>query len=62
MEKALFPLTLSLSLGERETVIQSGRIILRAAFGLRPKPVLPLPEGEGWGEGEESVGIVPRPR
>jgi len=62
MERARFPLTLTLSLGEREGVIQSGRIIPRSAFGTRPKPELPLPKGEGGGEGEGSVGVVPRVR
>jgi len=62
MEKAPFPLTLALSLREREDVIQSGRIIPRAVFGLRLEPVRPLPEGEGWGEGEGNVGVVPRTR
>jgi hypothetical protein len=52
---ALFPLTPALSLRERGNRIQShdksGPFDL-ARTGRSP---LPLPEGEGWGEGERSV-------
>ena len=47
-----FPLTPTLSLGEREErhTLQGNRTVsaLDARFEIRP----PLPKGEGWGEGE----------
>src|SRR5439155_19187910 len=58
---ALFPLTLALSLGERENlgllVGESGTV--EDLLGL--SPILPLPAGEGWGEGEWGVGVAPGP-
>ena len=54
-----FPLTLTLSLGERE---QQGTLLLpTVAIGFvdRLPTMLPLPEGEGWGEGERDA---PQPR
>jgi len=47
-----FPLTPALSLRERENCRQSvGETNRRTKFESRP-PLLPLPRGEGWGEGE----------
>ena len=56
-----FPLALTLSLGERERQPVGACF---AHFGLpdsvagianRRRTILPLPRGEGWGEGEQSV-------
>jgi len=48
----LFPLTPALSLGERENRRQLVRRIGAPGFIERRNALLPLPEGEGWGEGE----------
>ena len=52
---AAFPLTPTLSLGERENRAQSldnaGRANLENALTY----ILPLPWGEGWGEGEQAT-------
>ena len=52
-----FPLTPALSLREREN--RSRRVGEFGALGLfeRRPAWLPLPEGEGWGEGEETVRL-----
>src|SRR6266404_1802338 len=54
---AQFPLTPALSLGERE----HRRLILRKSDALTSRQnlaaILPLPKGEGWGEGEGAVEI-----
>ena len=53
-----FPLTLALSLGERgqqSRVPVSPRVLLAnpaSGFAVGRKTILPLPKGEGWGEGE----------
>ncbi len=50
-----FPLTPALSLRERENIHQSvGETAAIEMFGDRI-PRLPLPKGEGWGEGEADV-------
>ena len=50
--RALLPLTLTLSLGERERASTSrGRSPGGEHWPARPG-ILPLPEGEGWGEGK----------
>src|SRR6266540_4035724 len=55
MSNARFPLTLTLSLGEREQQSQPGRKIKCAGSFAARRRILPLPKGEGWGEGEPSV-------
>ena len=52
---ALFPLTPTLSLGERETGRQRFRQAGTPRNVLRPASLLPLPEGEGGGEGEDDA-------
>jgi hypothetical protein len=56
------PLTLALSLGERE----QQRVVCNHAGSLRCvdrlATILPLPVGEGWGEGEAAAQSVARPR
>jgi hypothetical protein len=54
----LFLLTPSLSLRERGNQGQSLGTSWRASFTAALAAILPLPKGEGWGEGEETV----RPR
>ena len=53
-----FPLTLTLSLREREQPGSMCENSNRARYAGRLAPVLPLPEGEGWGEGEATVPVV----
>ena len=55
---ALFPLTPALSLGEWEQRRQFLDISPSAGLADSLASVLPLPEGEGWGEGEEHVRPV----
>ena len=50
-----FPLTPALSLRERETRTPSLEPVWRARFGNTLPTILPLPWGEGWGEGERSA-------
>src|SRR5262249_55895388 len=47
-----FPLTPALSLRDRERTLSAPN---DADLIQRSQMVLPLPEGEGWGEGERSV-------
>ena len=60
---ASFPLTLTLSLGEREQRAQcfgfSVAALANPASGIfmRRETILPLPKGEGRGEGEGSVAL-----
>jgi hypothetical protein len=60
-ERATFPLTLTLSLREREQPLNlfffsfDGRAEVRRGFALRREAILPLPGGEGWGEGERKT-------
>lgn len=54
------PLTPTLSLGERGLHHDVARIDRRSKVFKRRRPVLPLPRGEGWGEGEGRFRIVPR--
>src|SRR5437773_2406646 len=56
--QSLFPLTPALSLGEREDCRQPFERIVRPGFIPRWAMTLPLPKGEGRGEGEEAVGIL----
>ena len=62
----LFPLTPALSLGEREQLSPVFRDLgarsAMTALGLRERrdAILPLPEGEGWGEGERVALIFQR--
>jgi hypothetical protein len=49
---ALFPLTLALSPGEREQLSTACEYSLNSEHFLALPMVLPLPKGEGWGEGE----------
>jgi hypothetical protein len=52
---ALFPLTLTLSLRERERLSTAWEYSLNSEhFPALPK-ALPLPKGEGWGEGEDRL-------
>jgi hypothetical protein len=51
---ALFPLTPALSLGERENHRPLVRRPYASALLQRRPAWLPLPKGEGWGEGEGS--------
>jgi hypothetical protein len=48
----LFPLTLTLSLGEREQLLSAWEYSLNNEHFPALSRVPPLPEGEGWGEGE----------
>src|SRR5438128_654999 len=50
-----FPLTPALSLREREQ--RALRVLLwrPPVWVIKRTAILPLPEGEGWGEGEEGV-------
>ena len=63
-----FPLTLTLSLREREPqapdcCFADGRSASSdAAVILRRRTILPLPEGEGWGEGQRGVAHPSNPR
>jgi hypothetical protein len=52
---AAFPLTPALSLGEREDVRQRVREADTLGTVERLSSVLPLPKGEGWGEGEQAA-------
>ncbi len=58
----MFPLTLALSPRARENVPQRSRKPQRVRTLPPLDPVLPLPKGEGRGEGEEGVARIPRPR
>jgi hypothetical protein len=49
---ALFPLTLTLSPGERESLSPTWEYSLDSEDFPALPMVLPLPKGEGWGEGE----------
>jgi hypothetical protein len=49
---ALFPLTLTLSLGERERLSTAWDYSLDGEYFPALPMVLPLPKGEGRGEGE----------
>ena len=51
---ARFPLTLTLSLGEREQLSTARKYSLNSEHFPALPMVLPLPKGEGWGEGEGS--------
>ncbi len=50
-----FPLTPALSLGERGSPWPSPVCSKRHKFADALATILPLPKGEGWGEGEQSV-------
>ena len=52
---AQFPLTLTLSLREREQHTIRVRSFNEARFADRLTIIHPLPGGEGWGEGERKV-------
>ena len=49
----LFPLTPALSLGEREQQAARAEILSDLRIADRLAMILPLPKGEGWGEGKE---------
>jgi prepilin-type N-terminal cleavage/methylation domain-containing protein len=51
----VFPLTPALSRGERGKRGQSLDISRRASLAEAPDTALPLPKGEGWGEGKQPV-------
>ena len=51
----LFPLTPALSPRERGNRSQSLDTSWRASFAEALTTILPLPKGEGWGEGEENA-------
>ena len=48
----VFPLTPALSLGEREPQSTARANTNGLRFAERLAKILPLPKGEGWGEGE----------
>ena len=52
---ARFPLTLTLSPREREPLSSAWEYSLHSEHLPALPRVLPLPEGEGWGEGEGRV-------
>jgi hypothetical protein len=52
---ATFPLTPALSLGEREPRSPSPEQLWFAGCANARPTILPLPEGEGWGEGKRDV-------
>src|SRR6185503_14988801 len=54
-ETALFPLTLALSLGEREQLSSRCERSSGSGFICSRPMVLPLPEGEGRGEGGDDT-------
>ena len=56
--QVLFPLTPALSLRERENSrLSVGEPEATELFESQT-PRLPLPKGEGWGEGEDNAGIA----
>jgi hypothetical protein len=58
---AAFPLTPALSLGEREPRIPSPWTTKRLGSSQAWQMSLPLPKGEGWGEGEQIPASSHRP-
>jgi hypothetical protein len=52
---ALFPLTPALSLGEREPRPPSVAHAEGLRFAVTRRSLLPLPQGEGRGEGEQAI-------
>ena len=58
LEYGLFPLTLTLSLGEREPLQPRLGSADAHRFADRLPRILPLPKGEGWGEGKEDTRTV----
>src|SRR5713101_7480546 len=56
--QGLFPHTPTLSLREREHRPPDPGQFDAHRFFERREAVLPLPEGEAWGEGEQAVGIL----
>ena len=57
---ALFPLTLALSLGERERPTLRCDESKRSGLAKAQQTILPLPKGEGRGEGEGDYRILNR--
>ena len=55
LEDGPFPLTLALSRGEREQHGTPFEHSNHARFADRLPRLLPLPKGEGWGEGEGTI-------
>ena len=55
---ALFPLTLALSLREREYLSTGRDGSLAGEHFPAPSEVLPLPKGEGRGVGEQAIGLT----
>jgi hypothetical protein len=58
---AALPLTLTLYPGEREPVSPGAAQSLGTWYSPRRGTVLPLPGGEGWGEGEGTVDQTETP-
>jgi superfamily I DNA/RNA helicase len=58
---ALFPLTPTLSLGEREHRPQRAEYSEHSGLSPEQPTALPLPKGEGRGEGEQNVRLSERP-
>jgi hypothetical protein len=56
------PLTPTLSLGERENRRQSAGESERLGMDENRAWLLPLPEGEGWGEGKRAIELDPLPK
>jgi hypothetical protein len=52
---ALFPLTLPLSPREREMLLNAWDYSQNGGYCPTLPMVLPLPKGEGWGEGERCI-------
>src|SRR5437870_11412817 len=53
----LFPLTPTLSLRERESASRVLAQFSQSTFAASAVFDIPLPEGEGWGEGEQNAAI-----
>src|SRR5215510_10465917 len=55
------PATVRISEGSRDSQFIGGSVIIRKAFSCQRSVLLPLPVGEGWGEGYWSRASAVRP-